>query len=73
MGIVLFWIHDRSAGRKRTHELIDQGTELVVRLIGLASNPFLAPLRKRAVRMLESLRPDGIAPPPDRRKPRTAS
>lgn len=64
MGIVLFWIHDRSPRRERTQRLVDSGTDLVVRLISLASNPLLAPLRRQALRMLEELGPFG-APAPD--------
>jgi AcrR family transcriptional regulator len=53
MGIILFWIHDDSPRRARTRRLIDSSAELVVRLIGLASNPLLSPLRRSALRMLE--------------------
>src|SRR4030095_6790079 len=40
MGIILFWIHDRSPKHRRTYRLIDHTVELVDRLIYLASNPF---------------------------------
>lgn len=36
MGIVLYWVHDRSAGTEKTYELIDRTVPLVVRLIGMA-------------------------------------
>ncbi|HEY8841574.1 MAG TPA: TetR family transcriptional regulator, partial [Candidatus Dormibacteraeota bacterium] len=36
MGILYFWIFDKSPGRLRTLEVIDQTTELMVRLLGLA-------------------------------------
>lgn len=36
MGVVLYWVHDRSAGTKKTYELIDRTVPLVVRLIGMA-------------------------------------
>jgi len=36
MGVVLYWVHDRSAGTAKTYELIDRTVPLVVRLIGLA-------------------------------------
>jgi len=62
MGIVLFWIHDDSAGRARTRRLVDRSTELVVKLIGLASNPLVAPLRKSALRMLEEVVSEGLRP-----------
>ena len=53
MGLVLFWIYDESPGRERTRALTVRSTELVVKLISLASNPLLRPLRKAAIRMLE--------------------
>lgn len=55
MGVILFWVHDQSPRRIRTRNLIEHGTALVVRLISLASNPFLAPLRKRALRLLDDI------------------
>ena len=58
MSVILFWIHDRSPGRARTHALIEHATSLVVRLISLASNPFLAPLRKKALRLLDAISAD---------------
>ena len=56
MGIILFWIHDRSPKHRRTYRLIDHTVELVDRLIYLASNPFMRPLRKQALRLVEELR-----------------
>lgn len=56
MGIILFWIHDRSPKHRRTYRLIDHTVELVDRLIYLASNPFMRPLRKQALRLVDELR-----------------
>jgi AcrR family transcriptional regulator len=56
MGIILFWVHDQSPRRERTRRLIEHSTAMVVRLVSLASNPFLAPLRKRALRLLDEIR-----------------
>lgn len=56
MGIVLFWIHDPSPKHRRTYRLIDRTVELVDRLVHLASNPFMRPLRKQALRLLDELR-----------------
>lgn len=53
MGIILFWIHDGSKGREKTRRLAERSTDLVVKLIYLASNPFVAPLRKSALKLLE--------------------
>jgi AcrR family transcriptional regulator len=55
MGVVLFWIHDRSPEYVRTERLIDHTTEIVVRLISLASLPVLRPLRRRTLRLLTDL------------------
>lgn len=56
MGIILFWIHDSSVERARTYRLVEQTADIVVRLIGLASNPLMRPLRKAALRTLSELR-----------------
>ncbi len=56
MGIVLFWIHDSSPKRARTYRLIDQTVELLDKLISLASNPLMRPVRKRALKLVSELR-----------------
>ncbi|HVE77782.1 MAG TPA: hypothetical protein VNA89_02920 [Gemmatimonadaceae bacterium] len=56
MGIVLFWIHDSSPGRARTHRLVDQSVDLVARLVAVASNPLMRPLRKRALALARAAR-----------------
>ena len=56
MGIILFWIHDPSRKRTRTYRLIDQTVDLLDKLISLASNPLMRPLRKKALNMLLDLR-----------------
>jgi AcrR family transcriptional regulator len=56
MGILLFWIHDSSRKRVRTYHLIDQTVDLLDKLISLASNPFMRPVRKRALKLVAELR-----------------
>src|SRR5262249_39240660 len=56
MGVILYWIHDTSKQQQRTYRLIDQTVDLLDRLIFLASNPLMRPLRKRALRLVEELR-----------------
>lgn len=56
MGVILFWIHDPSPGRARTRRMVDSAVDLVVKLIKLASNPVMRPLRKAALRMMSELR-----------------
>ena len=55
-GIVLFWIHDSSPKHRRTYRLINHTVDLLDKLIHLASNPFMRPLRKQALRLLDELR-----------------
>jgi len=56
MGIILFWIHDSSAKRARTYRLIDRTVDLIDKLISLASNPLMRPIRKRALDLVKELR-----------------
>lgn len=56
MGIVLFWIHDSSPKHLRTYRLIDHTVDLLDKLIHLASNPFMRPLRKQALRLVDEIR-----------------
>ena len=59
MGIILFWIHDSSPRRARTYRLIDQTVDLLDKLIALASNPLMRPLRKRALKLVSEVRDVG--------------
>jgi AcrR family transcriptional regulator len=61
MGIILFWIHDASPKRARTYHLIEQTVDLLDRLISLASNPLMRPVRKRALKLVAELRDLGVA------------
>ena len=56
MGIILFWIHDQSPKRARTYYIIDRTVDLIDRLITLASNPLMRPLRKRSLQFVAELR-----------------
>ena len=55
MGIILFWIYDRSPDQQRTHVLLDSSLDLIVGLLKSSSLPFLAPFRRRAVKILEAV------------------
>ena len=55
MGILYFWIFDRSPGRLRTLEVIDQTADLIVRLISLANLPGLRGPRKRILSLVRSI------------------
>jgi AcrR family transcriptional regulator len=56
MGVVLFWIHDLSPKQRRTYRLIETTIDLLDKLISLASNPLMRPVRKRALRLIAELR-----------------
>jgi len=51
MGIILFWIHDRSPAQERTRALIEKSLGIVVRLIQLSSLPLMRPLRRQALEL----------------------
>lgn len=55
MGVILFWVHDRSGGARRTHHLIERTTDIVVRLVKLGGNPLLAPMRRATLRLMRDL------------------
>jgi len=52
MGLILFWIYDRSENQQKTHLLTAKSLDMVVRLIKLAKFPPMRPLRKAAVELL---------------------
>jgi AcrR family transcriptional regulator len=56
MGIILFWIHDKSPRHRRTFRLVDHTVELLDKLISLASNPFMRPIRKQALKLVAELK-----------------
>jgi AcrR family transcriptional regulator len=55
MGILYFWILDKSPGRLRTLEVIDQTADLIVRLLGLANLPVLGGSRRRVLALVRSI------------------
>ncbi len=56
MGLILFWIYDRSDGQKLTRSLVDQSAGVVTGLIKLSALPLLRPVRKRVVKLVETIR-----------------
>lgn len=58
MGVVLYWIHDRSRGRSKTKRLIERTVELITTSIKLASNPLLRPFQKQVLQLVRELRLD---------------
>jgi len=62
MGILYFWIFDRSPGRLRTLEVIDQTTDLIVRLLSLANLPVLRGSRRRVLALVRSVAESSSGP-----------
>ena len=58
MGLILFWISDRSTDQLRTRQLRDKSLSLVVVALKLSSLPLLRPLRKKIVELLTTVRMD---------------
>jgi len=52
MGVILYWIHDRSAGRVKSRRLVDRSVDLIARLIVLGSNPLLRPVRRSILELI---------------------
>lgn len=52
MGLLLFWIYDRSAQQRRSRDLLDKSLEVVVMLIRLSNLPLLRLARKRVLNII---------------------
>ncbi|AGM05295.1 TetR family transcriptional regulator [Amycolatopsis keratiniphila] len=55
MGVVLFWVHDRSAGQKRSRILVERTVPLIARLVGLSRLRVLRPVSREIVSLIRDL------------------
>ncbi len=55
MGVILFWVYDRSPAEARTERLVEKSLGIVTGLLKLAKSPFLRPVRKTAIELLEAV------------------
>ena len=55
MGLILFWIYDRSEGQQRTQALLGHSASMVSRLIRLSGFPLLRPARRAVVQLVETV------------------
>jgi len=53
LGLILFWIYDRSADRKQTIVLMEKSLSLIVNLIRLSGLPLMRPVRRAVLELLE--------------------
>jgi AcrR family transcriptional regulator len=56
MGIVLFWLHDRSERRARTRRLVEATAPLLEKLVTLGSLPLLRGMAKDGLKLAKELR-----------------
>jgi AcrR family transcriptional regulator len=56
MGVVLYWVHDDSAGTARTYLLIDRTVPLVDKLISISRLPVLRPVTRQLMQTIRELR-----------------
>ncbi len=55
MGIVLFWVHDRSKGTKRTRMLVERSVPLLAKLAGLSRLRVFRPVSREIVSLVQDL------------------
>ena len=55
MGLILFWIYDRSPAQKRTRALLEKSLGLVVRLMKIAVFPLLRPVRRMVIELVDTV------------------
>lgn len=55
LGVMLFYIYDKSPGQRRTRRLVDGSLELIVRMIQLSGLPLMGPLRKKVVALIREV------------------
>jgi len=55
MGLILFWIYDRSPGQARTHTLVRKSAAIVERLVKLAAFPLMRPVRRMVADLMRTV------------------
>ncbi|MFF4881106.1 TetR family transcriptional regulator [Micromonospora sp. NPDC000668] len=56
MGVVLYWVHDRSPGQAKTRQLIDGVVPLIDRLVALSRLRVLRPVTRQVLDLIRTLR-----------------
>ncbi len=55
MGVIAFWMYDRSPGQKRTTALLDGTLDLMIKMLKLSRLPLMSPLRRSVIRTLHAV------------------
>jgi AcrR family transcriptional regulator len=58
MGVVLFWVYDKSPGQRKTYQLIDGAVPLIDRLVGLSRLRVLRPALRQVLALVATIRSD---------------
>lgn len=53
MGVLLYYVHDRSRGQERTRRLVDRALDLLPPVIAIAGSPLAAPIRSQLIALLD--------------------
>src|SRR5258707_13149340 len=57
MGLILFWLYDRSENQQRTQKLMEKSLGLLVNLLRISGLPLMKPVRKTALELVETIAP----------------
>ncbi|HZU52912.1 MAG TPA: TetR family transcriptional regulator [Holophagaceae bacterium] len=55
MGLILFWIYDRSEGQARTRTLLDKSLPLLTTALKLSKMPLMGPVRAAAIDLMSTV------------------
>ncbi|MBL7255189.1 TetR/AcrR family transcriptional regulator [Paractinoplanes lichenicola] len=58
MGVILFWVYDKSPGQRRTRRLIDGAVPLIDRMVSLSRLRVLRPALRQVLALIETVRKD---------------
>ena len=56
LGVILYWVHDRSPEQVKTRRLIDGAVPLIDRLVGLSRLKVLRPVTREVLQLIRSIR-----------------
>ena len=59
MGVILSWVHDESAGRRKAWFLMERTVGLIAKLVSLASLKIMSRVRRSALKLVKELREGG--------------
>ena len=57
MGMILYWLHDRSTDGQKTYRLINKGADIIAKVIGVAGLPVIQSVSAKALGLLDEFRP----------------